>query len=219
MKTLRMLTAVAAIVALCGAPDALSRTIDERVYVMAGGAADERLVRDLKSGLPGAMPMSAAAEIESPMALPESAFDPQRGRYDARKIADAAAARVRIAVTNERILVVVDKDIFAGGADFVYGFNDKDKGVAVVSLARLGGSGVDRKTLTARALKAALHELGRSRKIEECGSPKCPMSAMAGPAGIDRMRDTYCYKCRVALEKMAVGGGLIGPKIEKMRNR
>ena len=196
-----------------------AKVIDERIYIVPCGAVDRKIIEELKDRLPGVLPMTAKAEIESEMAIPTAAYDRERAQYNAQKIADAGADKVRLAVTNERALVIIDKDIFVPGSDYLYGFADAKNGVAVVSLTRLGKefSGVkpDRKVLIGRALKTALRELGLSWKMEKCPSAKCPLSLPAGVADIDKMRDSYCYKCRVALERVSIGETLIGSKLQK----
>lgn len=196
------------------------RFVQERVYVIATDGIDDKIVKSLKEKLPSSIPVAAAAEIGPKCGLPGTSFDAVRRQYDARAVIDAVSKKVRLALTNERAVVLVDGDLHAGGPDFVYGYADKEKGMAVVSLTRFKnefyGLKPDSALLKERVLKEAVRQLGKSWGMQDCASARCVIYKSDKIADIDKKRGAFCYKCCIALENRYTGGGLMGPAIKKV---
>jgi len=81
--------------------------------------------------------------------------------------------------SHDRILGVIDSDIFAPGLNFVFGQADSTGGRAIISLRRLRsefyGSTRNEDLLRERALTEAVHELGHTYGLQHCRNPKCAM--------------------------------------------
>lgn len=215
LKYVFMLPLLAALLFPDAAP---AKVVEECVYIVPAGKVDKKVLANLKEKLPGIFPMSSKAVMDQERELPQAAYDPSRKQYDARKVLDAISQQVVLAITNERAIIVTDADLYVPGADFVFGLADGKKGVAIISLARLSGEfygqKADGKLLASRALKEAARELARSWKLSDCSSRKCVMFPSSDPAVIDKERESFCYKCRVALEKRSGDHGLIGQKFK-----
>src|SRR5215831_10658545 len=69
-----------------------------------------------------------------------------------------------------RVLAITERDMFAAGRPYVFGYGHLRDRVAIVSTARLdpGGEGMSSAVLRARMYKAVVHELGHTT-----GNPHC----------------------------------------------
>lgn len=215
-----------------------AKVFEECVYLIPAGKVDKKVLEKLKEKLPGLFPMSVKAVIDPEKEIPQAAYDPSRKQYDAQAVLDDISGRINLALTNERALIVTDADLYVPDLNFVFGLADAKKGICIISLARLKnefdpaaspasrdgrdsaprqaaelrGLKPDERLLFERALKEAAHELGHSWKIDHCPSPKCVMFFSNSLADTDKKRESFCYKCRIALENRSGGGGLFGKK-------
>ena len=193
-----------------------AKTFEECIYIVPAGKVDTKILAKLKNRLPGMFPMSVKAVIDPGQEFPQAAYDPSRRQYDAQKVIDDISQRIVLTLVNERALIVTEEDLYIPGADFVFGLADDKKGIAIVSLARLRnefyGQKPGERLLAERAIKKAACELGRSWKISACKSQKCVMFPSAIPADIDKERESFCYKCCIAIENRYGSRGLIGQK-------
>jgi archaemetzincin len=196
-----------------------AKLVRECVYLVPAGNVDKKIVDKVKDALPSSMPVTIRVETEKRQELPPLAYDPSKKQYNARTIIDYISERIRLAVTNERVLAITDADLHIPGSDFVLGMADPKKGVAIISTERLKnefyGLAPDRRSFNDRVLKEALYQLGRSWGIPDCPSPRCPMNVSGKMQDMDKKRDTFCYKCRIAIENRYADGGIIGEKIKK----
>lgn len=173
-----------------------AKSVDERIFIIpAQSLSDDRTVALLKSELPGMLPVTAKAAVEASWPLPENARDAARGQYDAAAVLDAVSRRIRLSCTTERALVVTDADLFVPGADFVYGFADAKKGLAIVSTARLRGATGDDRIFRGRVLKEASRALGASRGLGVCAQSACVMAPSPDIAAIDGKKSAFCHGC------------------------
>ena len=220
---MKRLSRIFALLALIAPPflasGAEAKIVDERVFLIGAGNVDKPVLERLKESLPGSLPMSARVDIGRPLRIPAAAYDPARQQYNAQAIVDDAAGKFRLALTNERALVVVDVDLYMPGLNFVFGLADAKKGVGVISLARLRnefyGLKPDNRLLFARALKEAVRELGHSWGLSHCPNKPCVMYSSNTLRETDGKRDTFCYNCRILLDKR--GGETLSDIVKKKR--
>ena len=132
---------------------------------------------------------SVQAALDEAVAMPSRAFDRVRDQYRAEEL--LAAVRER---DGRRVLGVTAQDIFAEGRDFVPGLADPARRVALLSFFRLRLK-VDAAAFRARALKEAIHQLGRTFGLEHCENRRCVMHAAAAPEDIDRKSSRLCETC------------------------
>jgi archaemetzincin len=195
-----------------------ARVVEECIYLVPAGKVDKKLLEKLKEKIPGIFPMSVKAVIDPEQPLPQPAYDVSRAQYDAQKVLDGISQQLVLTIVNERALIITDKDLYVPGVDFVFGLADDKKGVCIISLARFGnefyGQKPDGRLLAERALKEAARELGRSWKLPDCPSRKCVMHPPSDPSDIDKERESFCYKCGIALENRSGSRGLIGQKFK-----
>jgi archaemetzincin len=108
--------------------------------------------------------------------LPPSAFDERRRQYFSTEILQTLAAVKHDEW--ERVLGVVDVDLYVPDLNFVFGEADMARAVAVFSLARLRPSGSSQGATALflkRAATEAIHELGHTYGLRHCRDPHCVM--------------------------------------------
>jgi archaemetzincin len=138
--------------------------------------------------------------------VPGYAFDPRRRQYSA----DAIVKRLR-AGEAERVLGVVDLDLFVPELNFVFGRADPPGRRAVIALPRLResfyGAREDDALFLARAVKEAVHELGHTYGLEHCRDRRCVMAFSNSLADTDFKGREFCGRCGAKSEKVKVKRG------------
>jgi archaemetzincin len=135
--------------------------------------------------------------VEAPeIHLTSAAWSRPRRQYRASALLDALAAMKR--PEWERLLGIVEVDLYAPGLNFVFGEADPRRGVAVFSLARLR-HGADAALLRRRAATEAIHELGHTYGLSHCDDPACVMWFSNTLAESDRKGTAFCATHAAAL--------------------
>jgi len=137
--------------------------------------------------------LDATVVLADSLALPSSAYNPHREQYHSTRILESLGDAKRQGW--ERMLGVVDVDLYVPDLNFVFGEADSHRGVAVFSLARLRphGSTADSKALfIKRAATEGIHELGHTHGLAHCGDPHCVMWFSNTLAESDRKGTAFC---------------------------
>jgi archaemetzincin len=133
----------------------------------------------------------------------ERAYDSKRRQY----LASELLARLKKSgvAKNEKVLGIVDVDLYAPGLNFVFGQADTTSGVALISLCRLRQEFYelpsDNVLFLDRAAKEAVHELGHTFGLGHCKNAKCVMHFSNSLADTDWKQIAFCNKCRPKLIK------------------
>lgn len=157
---------------------------------------------DLGERLLAAVPMSGVETVGGSDSCP--GFDPERLQYHSTAIvewlADSFGAR-----RDDRILGVIDQDLFVPILTFVFGEAQLDGPAAVFSLTRLRptfyGLPANGDTLFDRAVKEALHELGHTFGLRHCPRPECVMRASTTAGDVDLKPAAFCRPCAKRLPR------------------
>lgn len=213
--------AVAAFVLAFHSSVVCAKEIKERIYLVPAGNVDGAILAYLKDRIPQALPMSSGVAVEAGRELPAAARGGQGATYGARQLLDGLSGGITIALTNERAVIITDAGLHGDGGEAVDSFSDPGLGISVVSLYRMkgdpAGPRVSRGVLSERALRETLRAIGLSLGLSDCRNKRCAMCHSAGPADGGR-NASYCYGCKIALERKVSGGTLLGDKIEKAVN-
>ena len=137
------------------------------------------------------------ATLGEAVALPTLAYDRDRGQYRAEEL--LAAVREQ---DGRRVLGVTAQDMFTEGQEFAFGLADSGGLGAVLSLYRLRLK-VDEATYRARALKEAIHQLGRALGLGDCANRRCVMHFAPLPEDVDRKSSGLCEICLVRASVLA----------------
>jgi archaemetzincin len=130
---------------------------------------------------------------------PYYAFDAQRRQYSA----EAILRRLHVHDA-ERVLGVVNLDLFVPDLNFVFGLADRANRRALIALPRLRqsfyGKGENEQRFIERSIKEAIHELGHTYGLAHCTNPRCVMSFSNSLADTEYKGRGFCATCRTKLQ-------------------
>jgi len=105
---------------------------------------------------------------------------------------------------HDKILGIVDVDLYSPEFDFIFGETEISSGVATVSLYRLRPEHYhlhpNSKVFVERAVKEAVHELGHLYHLDHCTNPKCVMHFSTSLVDVDMKGQAFCSKCQQKLK-------------------
>jgi archaemetzincin len=131
------------------------------------------------------------------MPEPDHAFNKKGNQYLSTAILTAIMEQKEY-TTYERILGVVDHDLYVPELNFVFG--EAGRKVAVISITRLRqefyGFAEDKSLFHKRVLTEAVHELGHTYGLGHCGNPRCVMFFSNSIMDTDRKGSEFCSRCK-----------------------
>ncbi len=136
----------------------------------------------------------------------EQFFDSDRGQYNSTSILlhlkseyAGSASIIRPRSSKEKILAVINADLFIPILTYVFGEAELNGTVAVVSPFRLRnelyGLPSNDSLFNERFLKESLHELGHLYGLLHCSEQHCAMHASTYVEDIDLKGDSFCDRC------------------------
>lgn len=139
-----------------------------------------------------------------PIPVPQKTFNARRSQYNSTRILKALEGLKPD--TYERLLGVLDEDLYVPELNFVFGEADMIARVAVIGLPRLRqefyGLEPDRALFLRRAAKEAVHELGHLKGLGHCPVPRCIMHFSNSLAETDMKEAKFCAQCRNKLNEL-----------------
>ncbi|MBP1929881.1 archaemetzincin [Methanolinea mesophila] len=134
---------------------------------------------------------------------------PVNGYVGARRQVDAGQTLDSLDIYRHRsgisspVLLVVSRDLFCKGQEFVFGLARPDVGVAILSTFRLEneyyGLPHDDDALLDRMVKEAAHEIGHLVSLHHCLEEECIMHNPLTLEDLDRKRRHFCSLCEEKL--------------------
>jgi archaemetzincin len=175
----------------------------ERIIILPLGEIERDVLDAIASGLHEAYGVDTV--ISRPVPVPAAAYDPGRRQYCSTTILRLLTRSS--AGGRDRVLGVIDQDLYVPELNFVFGEADMVTGAAVISLTRLRqeyyGLGSVRKRFLLRAVKEAVHELGHVAGFGHCPDPRCIMHFSNSLADTDRKGPGFCSRHRKTTSKAA----------------
>ena len=133
---------------------------------------------------------------------PDYAFNKKRNQYLSTMILNALMKEKEYA-PYEKILGIVDHDLYVPDLNFVFG--EASQKAAVISITRLRQEFYnlpqDQTLFYKRVLTEAVHELGHTYGLGHCGNARCVMFFSNSLMDTDRKGSEFCPTCKDKLNK------------------
>jgi archaemetzincin len=166
-----------------------------RIILVLMSSVDKHVLVALKQSLKRAFnrPVEARVKVSSL----NYAYDSSRMQYISPRLLSRLDRMKKD--RGDKIVGLVDVDLYSPGFDFVFGEADVAAGVATVSLYRLRQEYYDQppdsNLFEERAIKEAIHELGHLYGLGHCRNLKCVMRFCTSLGSVDRKAKMFCAKC------------------------
>jgi archaemetzincin len=168
----------------------------ERVLIIPFGEIDQEVLDVIASRLYATFGCDTV--IQAAVPVPSHAYNPARHQYRSAEI--LRLLEKSTSGGRDRVLAIIDLDLYVSDLNFVFGEADITAGVAVISLTRLRQEFYDRRPDRAifllRAAKEAVHELGHTIGFGHCPDPRCIMHFSDSLDDTDRKGPGFCRLCK-----------------------
>ena len=167
-----------------------------KILIVPVGRVNDDILRNISASLEETFHCSVYIGGEMP--VPQGSYNSKRKQYHSTAILKEIAALKGRDI--ERLLGVADVDLYVPELNFVFGEADISSGVTVISITRLRqefyGNRENRKLLTERCIKEAIHELGHTYGLRHCPDPGCIMFFSNSLRDTDLKGPGFCNKCK-----------------------
>jgi len=164
-------------------------------------AVIDRVLENLRLTFPNAV-FKLVTEI---LPVSEEAYDRSREQYNADSILQRIHNYAGIKRAFDRILGIVDVDIFSAEMNFVFGKAECPGKAALISLWRLKpefyGKPSNFELFVERSTKEAVHEIGHTFGLKHCVNPFCVMYFSNSIFETDRKQSLFCNVCYSKIEE------------------
>jgi archaemetzincin len=171
----------------------------EKICLLVISKLDSTLLEKLSTGLEKIFEQQVQVTQNS-LDL-EFAYNPEREQYYSSAILERLPEIGSQAC--ERILGIVDVDLYVPDLNFVFGEADMVEKTAVLSTKRLRpeyyGLPEDEELLQERTLKESVHELGHTYGLRHCPDKKCVMHFSNSLRDTDIKSSSFCENCKKKL--------------------
>ncbi len=172
-----------------------------RIILVLLSEISERMLEVLKRSLE--QTFNREVQTRAKIRSLDNAYDPSRNQHISPRLL-AQLRRIK-RDSCDKVLGVVDVDLYSPEFDFVFGEAEISSGVAMLSLYRLRperyGLLPNAKTVEERVVKEAVHELGHLYGLGHCTNTKCAMHFSTSLVDVDRKGKAFCSKCQKWLKE------------------
>jgi archaemetzincin len=170
-----------------------------KIGILPIGHVETVITVQIKENLRRIFPDTNCVVIDEKLPLQKEDFDDRRKQYRSNsilnQIRDYAARKADL----NRVLGVLEVDIFVPELNFVFGEAMCPGKAALISLWRLKpefyGCSPNIELFSARALKEAVHELGHTLGLRHCSRSWCVMHFSNSIFDTDKKQSLFCDRC------------------------
>jgi archaemetzincin len=176
-----------------------------KVGIVHIGKVDHYVVSGIQENLKMAFQKAEFTLIGEPLPITEEAFNRARQQYQSSIILAKVEDQARKEEALDRVLGIVDVDIYVQELNFVFGEARCPGRAALISLWRLKpefyGKPSDVELSAERGTKEAVHELGHTFGLRHCSNPFCVMYFSNSIFDTDRKQSLFCSRCQMKLKE------------------
>jgi archaemetzincin len=167
-----------------------------KIGVLSIGQVPREVLLELAQALPKIFPDTVCSVIKEPLPIPADAFVKNRNQYNSSVILNQIRVFAASNAGFDRVLGVIDVDVFASGLNYVFGEAYTPGKAALISLRRLRpdfyGETAGSDLFVLRALKEAVHELGHTLGLHHCARGFCVMHFSNSIFDTDKKQSLFC---------------------------
>jgi archaemetzincin len=175
-----------------------------RIGILRTGNVDPYLIGRIQENLIDAFLKTSTVVIDQPMQIPQEALNEQRQQHRSDIILDKINSYAEKEKEFDRVLGIMDSDIYAPRLNFVFGQARCPGKAALISVWRLKEEFYKRNSntelLVERGTKEAVHELGHTLGMEHCTNPFCVMYFSNSIFETDGKQTLFCNRCQQKIE-------------------
>ena len=172
-----------------------------KIGILPIGQVDTAIMIRIKENLAQVFPDTTCLVIDEKLPLREETFDKKRKQYRSNAILSEIQGYAVKKTDLNRVLGVVDADIFVPELNFVFGEAVCLGKAALISLWRLKpefyGDAPNMELFSARVLKEAVHELGHTLGLRHCSRSSCVMHFSNSISDTDKKQSLFCDQCNL----------------------
>jgi archaemetzincin len=181
---------------------ALEGTVQaQKIYIVPIDEIERKNLENLREELEEIL--SQEVRIIETQNLPKFSYNPERQQYHSTPILKTMK-NLRFN-REEKVLGIVDVDLYVPQLNFVFGEADPENGLALISLIRLRqeyyGLPKDDRLFHQRAVKEAVHELGHTFGLSHCPNSRCVMHFSNSLLDTDKKDSRFCQRCQRKMVK------------------
>jgi archaemetzincin len=175
-----------------------------KIGILRIGQINSNIAKRIQENLRVIFPKTTSVIITEKLPIPEETFDKTRNQYFSGAILRKVQEYAEKEKTLDRVLGIVDIDIFVPELNFVFGEAECPGKAAIISLWRLKpefyGYTPNMELFLERTTKEAVHELGHTLGLRHCSNPFCVMYFSNSIFDTDRKQSLFCNKCYLKVE-------------------
>ena len=152
----------------------------------------------------------ARCKLFTGIPIPQDSLNKWRKQHDAELVLSKIEDDPSVKYIDKSIptLLLTEEDLFYKAMNFIFGIEEPERGICLLSLARLRPEFYEQRSnplvLKERVEKEAIHSIGHYLGLKHCRYGWCVMSPSASVNDIDKKRKQFCRNCEIKLTMQGI---------------